>query len=148
MKKIFFLSVIVTLAITFTTNAQQAPKPMDPMVFNPGIFSPIPMGTTQRGIAYIKEAPVLSGVWPTPMVAYVQMLTPTGILVEVPISGLLVNTPPDWTGYFIMNRDTQVPVKYPKIVPVSIEVRGAIATDGRQLLDAKGNPIAVTKVFF
>lgn len=136
------------MAVTFTANAQQAPKPIDPMAFNPGIFTPVPMGNMQRGLAYIKEAPANSGWFPLPMVAYVQMVTATGMLVEVPVSGLLVSVPGDWNGFFIANRDTGVPVRYPKIIPMAIEVRGMIGTDGRQLLDANGNPIPVTKIYF
>ncbi len=147
MKKIFFLSL---MAFTLTANAQgqQAYKPIDPMAFNPGIFSPVPMGTTQYAVAYIKEAPALSSIYPLKMVAYVQMLTATGQLVEVPLSGRLMNTPGDWNGYFIANRDTGKPVTYPKIVPMVIQVTGAITTDGRQLLDQNNEPIPETKIFF
>ena len=153
MKKVLFATIV---ALGFTTASAQcttcpapAPQKIDPMAFNPGVFTPCPAGGVCRGTAYIKEEPTMTADWPLPMVAYVQMVNPaTNQLVEVPISGLMFKIPSDWEGAYRINKTTGAPVTYPKPVPFTISSKFAVSTDGRQLIDAKGQPIPVTSISF
>jgi hypothetical protein len=155
MKKVI-MSAIIALSFTATVSAQcncpivapAAQKPIDPMAFNPGVFTPTQMGSYQKGTAYLKEAPQLK-IAPISIIAYVQMLDATGKLWEVPISGVMEasHIPSDWKNAFWEDYYGR-PVQYPKPIPVTIQVKGALKTNGQQLLDAKGNPVPVTDITF
>jgi hypothetical protein len=153
MKKIlFFLSMLFSTTVfaqpcnTCPVQGQTAPAAIDPMAFNPGIFTPVTVGTYSTGNAYIKEAPALT-LMPIMMTAYVQMLDASGRLWEIPISGEL-KAPADWNGTFWTNRANNEPMKYPKVVPMTIDMTGVFTTNGRVILDQSGQPVPIRKVHF
>lgn len=130
MKKIFFLAF---MALTISASAQT--QRIDPNV-NPGICAPVAIGTVQPRVAYIKERPT-SSAWPTPVVAYVRMIAADGLPTDVPVAGQIVNTPGTWAG-----------ITFPAVMACKVEVKAVAGPDGKALVDATGNVITVTNIYF
>lgn len=129
MKRFIFATIVVLCSLT--GNAQlcsNAQTTVEKPPFTPALFTPVPIGSTGTGVAYLKSAPAMT-LPPIMIVAYVYMVGADGKVAEVGISGELFHVPSDWNGTFY--GDEKNPVKYPLAIPVIMKMNGLKTADGK-----------------
>lgn len=158
MKKLFFL-VLVTIFVTNTdaqlcSNCQTEKKVgAQSPAFIPAIFTPVPIGSSGEGTAYLKMVPV---GYQRYLLAYIYMLDANGKIIEIPISmDMMTYKPGNWSGRFHHNYtlDKTNPdaawYNTPEPVRFRIEVMPAGSNIGGQpITDQNGNVYAIQRITF
>jgi hypothetical protein len=150
MKKIILATIVVLFALTSSAQSMckgcSVASTTQSASFNPTIFQPVPIGSYARQTAYLKSAPRMS-LPPIMITAYIYMQGTDGKVVEMAISGNLVNVPSDWNGTYYGTKDGP-PVQYPLPIPILVKMNPHTTPDGRAILDANGQPTGRPEITF
>lgn len=140
MKKVIFGLIVVLF--TVTSKAQTGAKQQ----FVGSIFAPVPIGTAQPRVVYLKSAPE-PRIFTTRMTAYAYVIGANNTIVEVPVVVEMVNPPSSWRRMFWQD-DSGNPILYPLALPVMVDMKVTLAPNGKPVTDANGNLMGTERITF